>query len=408
MDVTVGYARRVALNPTYAARPDNTASAASLRASYRAVDFERPPFVRNRRPMFTVETSRFPAHELDSDTEVILHLALSSSTSATRPTCDRSFGPDPDLCLRAGRLNFDFAGIRALETRGQVHCHDDAHATHLKGAHRDALLYGVVGDRNGATPPAQSRIDHLVEQKQGQDRGFGARLHVHGSATSRRGRDPRAHPPLLGRRDGPRSVAVQTSFVHQRCSFQNAAAYIDDVPALQTEDVLSDFDSYAWFFARRFGLPSSPSTTSDHPQVQARGRDHERVGADFHATRAFVKSQAPVASTMSSPRSSRYHPGQVSRASHHRSPILREEILKARPTRGEHVSTKRHQRPRPARQLNRPARAKVLVYGLGRTRWKAIAPCTASPEQRFVRDLASARAVVTNGGLSLMHEASPR
>jgi uncharacterized protein (TIGR00661 family) len=48
---------------------------------------------------------------------------------------------------------------------------------------------------------------------------------------------------------------------------------------------------------------------------------------------------------------------------------------------------------------------KFVVYGLGRDGVEGNCTLHSFSEQRFVRDLASARAVVTNGGLSLMHEA---
>ena len=191
--------------------------------------------------------------------------------------------------------------------------------------------------------------------------------------------------------------------------FQNASAYIDDVRHFDPKIVLSDFDSYAYFFAKRFALPI---VSIDNQQIIHKCKHEDAittgVKADFRATRAFVKAKTPRLRPLH-----RYfvfhpsHPRQVQRPGHHRSSHLRREILEAKATSGDHVLVYQTSASDKALldELNRLPKQKFIVYGLRRDGSQGNCTLKNFSEQGFVRDLASARAVVTNGGLSLMQEA---
>jgi uncharacterized protein (TIGR00661 family) len=272
------------------------------------------------------------------------------------------------------------------------------------------ILYGVVGEGMGHATRSKVVIDHLVEKKHKVKIVASGRAHAFlkrhfADVVEIRGLTIRYS---AGAMDRDASV-VQNVLLSPSMLFQNAAAYIDDVRHFKPKFVLSDFDSYAWFFARRFGLPI---VSIDNQQIihKCKHKDEitQGVTTDYRATRAFVKAKLPgcdhyVITSFFTPTIRAKFRDRVTLVP----PILREEILKARPTSGEHVlvyQTSTSDQGLLA-QLNRLRERKFVVYGLGRDAVEGNCTLHSFSEQRFVRDLASACAVVTNGGLSLIHEA---
>ena len=272
------------------------------------------------------------------------------------------------------------------------------------------ILYGVVGEGMGHATRSRVVIDHLIERK------HKVKIVVSGRAYTFL---KRHFPDVVeirgltikysgGAMDRDWSV-VKNVLLSPAMLFQNAAAYIDDVRHFKPKIVLSDFDSYAWFFARRFGLPI---ISIDNQQIIHKCKHADEitrgVTADYRATRAFVKAKLPrcdhyvITSFFTPPVRAKFR-DRVTIVP----PILRDEILRARPTRGEHILVYQTSTSDRAliTQLNRLHARKFVVYGLGRDAVEGNCTLHGFSEQRFVRDLASARAVVTNGGLSLMHEA---
>jgi uncharacterized protein (TIGR00661 family) len=272
------------------------------------------------------------------------------------------------------------------------------------------ILYGVVGEGMGHATRSRVVIDHLIKQK------HKVKIVVSGRAYTflkRHFSDVVEIRGLTIRYSGgamDRDLSVlRNVLMSPSMLFQNAAAYVDDVRHFKPHLVLSDFDSYAWFFARRFGLPI---VSIDNQQIIHKCKHAKEitrgVTADYRATRAFVKAKLPgcdhyvITSFFTPPVRAKFE-DRVTIVP----PILRDEILHAPVTRGEHVlvyQTSTSDRGL-LRQLHRLRGRKFVVYGLGRDAVEGNCTLHGFSEQRFVRDLASARAVVTNGGLSLMHEA---
>jgi uncharacterized protein (TIGR00661 family) len=272
------------------------------------------------------------------------------------------------------------------------------------------ILYGVVGEGMGHATRSRVVIEHLI------DRGHKVKVVVSGRAYEFLKR----HFPDVVEIQGltiryskgsmDREVSLlRNILLSPSMLFQNAASYVDDVRHFKPKIVLSDFDSYAYFFAKRFGLPI---ISVDNQQIIHKCK-HDKsitkgVGADYRATRAFVKAKLPgcdhyvITSFFRPPIRSKFA-GRVSIVP----PILRREILEAKPTAGDHVLVYQTSTSDKALlgQLNRVHKSKFVVYGLRRDAVAGNCTLRNFSEQAFARDLASARAIVTNGGLSLIHEA---
>jgi len=272
------------------------------------------------------------------------------------------------------------------------------------------ILYGVVGEGMGHATRSKVVIEHLIA------RGHKVKVVVSGRAYE----FLKKHFPDVveiqgltityakGAMDRDASV-LRNVLLSPSMLFQNAAAYIDDVRHFSPKMVFSDFDSYAYFFAKRFRLPI---VSIDNQQVIHKCK-HDKVilkgvGADYRATRAFVKAKLPgcdhylITSFFRPPIRTKYR-GRASFVP----PILRNEILALRPTKGDHVLVYQTSTSDKAliAELNRVSNYKFVVYGLRRDAVQGNCVIRNFSEQGFARDLASARAVVSNGGLSLIHEA---
>ena len=118
------------------------------------------------------------------------------------------------------------------------------------------ILYGVVGEGMGHATRSKVVIEHLVA------RGHKVKIVVSGRAYQFL---KRHFPDVVeirgltikyagGAMDRDASL-VQNVLLSPSMLFQNATSYVDDVRHFKPKIVFSDFDSYAYFFARRFKLP---------------------------------------------------------------------------------------------------------------------------------------------------------
>jgi uncharacterized protein (TIGR00661 family) len=190
---------------------------------------------------------------------------------------------------------------------------------------------------------------------------------------------------------------------------QNIRAYFDVTERFAPEVVISDFESWSYLFARRHGLPV---LSIDNMQIinrcQHRPELLEGIRGDFELQKALIKAKVPGAlhyhiTTFFQP------PVRKPRTSLH-PPILRPEILAARPEPGDHLlvyqtSTSNEALPAVLRGAGRECR----IYGLkrnltadevdGNLRYRPFS------EAGFIDDLRTARGVIAGGGFTLMGEA---
>jgi uncharacterized protein (TIGR00661 family) len=189
-------------------------------------------------------------------------------------------------------------------------------------------------------------------------------------------------------------------------------AYYHDVVRWRPQGVISDFESFAYVYAKLHGLPI---LSIDNQQILHRCEIPEAAQAEdpggFRSTRSFVKAKLPgcdryaITSFFQPAIRDKYCGNTVLLP-----PILRQAILDAKPI---PVAGARHylvyQTSKSDSSLLPTLKAisdqKFIVYGLGRE--EVTGNCTLKPfsESGFVYDLATARGVLANGGFSLLGEA---
>lgn len=192
---------------------------------------------------------------------------------------------------------------------------------------------------------------------------------------------------------------------------ENVGAYYEEVVRFRPQAVISDFDSFAYLFGKTHRLPI---LSIDNQQVLQRCEIPEEAKeldrGSFNATKAFVKAKLPgceryVITGFFFPEIREKYRDRAVLVP----PILRRAILDARPTpvaMAQHFlvyqTSKSDTTLIPTLQSLEGHR--FIVYGLGRD--EQLGNCTLKPfsEDGFVQDLAAARGVLSNGGLSLLNE----
>jgi uncharacterized protein (TIGR00661 family) len=274
------------------------------------------------------------------------------------------------------------------------------------------ILYGVVGEGMGHATRSKVVCEHLVA------RGHHVKIVVSGRAHAFLAK---SFPDVVeikgltiryvdGRmdRDGTlgRNVLAAPGIVSE-----NVRRYFDSFEGFDPDCVISDFDSFAYLYAKRHGLPI---LSIDNQQIISRCKldpaAKEGVKIDYQLTKAFVRAKLPgcdhyLITTFFYPPIRKKYAADTELVP----PILRKIILDAKPRAhpGGHVLV--YQTSTSDKTLlptlNRIEDERFVVYGLRRN--DRVGNCTVKDfsEEGFVSDLASAKAVVTNGGLSLIGEA---
>jgi uncharacterized protein (TIGR00661 family) len=191
----------------------------------------------------------------------------------------------------------------------------------------------------------------------------------------------------------------------------NVGAYFDKVARFKPDVVFSDFDSFAYLFAKRHRLPV---ISIDNQQLISRcklGKFAKRgAKVDYQLIKAFVRAKLPgcdhyVVTTFFFPQVRKKYEDDTTLVP----PILRQNIIDARPRArlGEHVLVYQTSTSdtRLLDELGRIRGQEFIVYGLRKNARRGNCVLKDFSEEGFVEDLATSRAVVTNGGLSLIGEA---
>jgi uncharacterized protein (TIGR00661 family) len=190
---------------------------------------------------------------------------------------------------------------------------------------------------------------------------------------------------------------------------KNIAAYFELIAEFRPAVVISDFESWAYLYGKTHRLPT---LSIDNMQIINRTRLPDEIldghRAEFELTRAFVKSKLPFCDEYFI--TTFFRPPLRKDRTRLFPPILRPEILTARPRRGEHllVYTTGEGNAGFAATLAQTG-IECRIYGMrrdlaaevveGNLRYQPFS------ETKFIDDLASCRAVIAGGGFTLMGEA---
>jgi uncharacterized protein (TIGR00661 family) len=274
------------------------------------------------------------------------------------------------------------------------------------------ILYGVVGEGMGHATRSKVVCEHLLAR--GHDvkivvsgRAHGMLSKAFSDVVEIRGLTIRYVDNRMDR-DGTlaRNVLAAPAMLAA-----NVGAYFDTVAKFRPDAVISDFDSFAYLFAKRHGLPV---ISIDNQQIVSRCKlgkfAKAGVKLDYQLTKAFVRAKLPgcdhyVVTTFFEPPIRRKCEADTTLVP----PIVRKEILdaKRRARAGEHVLVYQTSTSdtKLLDELQSVREQKFVVYGLRRSAHRGNTMLKEFSETGFVDDLSSARAVVCNGGLSLIGEA---
>jgi uncharacterized protein (TIGR00661 family) len=274
------------------------------------------------------------------------------------------------------------------------------------------VLYGVVGEGMGHATRSRVILQHLVAG------GHDVRVVVSGRAhkyLTDAFRDLRAisiheihglHLTYAGNAVD-KSQSLLTNLEEAPRGIQkNVEAYAKVAEdGFHPDVVISDFESFAFFYALNHRLPV---ISVDNMQVINRCQHGPEVtdnnSSAYLLAKLAVKMKLPgayhyVVSSFFFPEVRKPRTTLVS-------PILRPQILAARREPGEHVLV---YQTAAANQDLVPTLQKMphrfRVYGMGRTGTEGNVTLCAFSDQGFVDDLRTARAVLAGGGYSLMGEA---
>jgi uncharacterized protein (TIGR00661 family) len=270
------------------------------------------------------------------------------------------------------------------------------------------ILYGVPGEGMGHATRSKVVIGHLLAQGHSVyvvsssraytmlAAAFPDRVHeIHGFHIAYKGLTvSKSRTTKLTLRNAPEDLRV------------NFAQYRELLRDFKPEIVISDFESFTYLFAKIHRLPV---ISIDNMQVLNRAALNvpipEEEQNNFQLAKGIVKLKLPrsrhyfITSFFSVPirkKRTTLVP-----------PIIRAEILAARPSAGRHVlvyqtSTNQQNLVEILQQL--PGQ-EFRVYGFNREEDHGNVQLRAFSEAGFIADLSSARAIVTNGGFSLISEA---
>jgi len=267
------------------------------------------------------------------------------------------------------------------------------------------ILYGVTGHGMGHAMRAVVLAGHL------EARGHRVKLVASGRAVDllRTRFDDVTRIEGLSLRYVRGGVARTRSLLRTLAGAPGALAhnvdrYVHEVATFAPDLCVADFESFAHLVGRARGVPV---ISFDHQHVLSRCA-LGAVEPDVAVARALVTAKLPgcahylVTSFFQPPVKLRCA-GSTTLLG----PILREAVLAREPSEGDHVVVYQtsHGHRRVLRALERVRDRRFVVYGAGREGVDGHLTYRRFDPDRFLDDLASARAVIANGGHTTISEA---
>jgi uncharacterized protein (TIGR00661 family) len=275
------------------------------------------------------------------------------------------------------------------------------------------ILYGVVGEGMGHAMRSRVILEHLFTQ------GHEVVIMASGRAVeflskhfAERGQVQRIHGMHIVYEDNrvKRSSTLVSNVLQGAAALpKQVAAYFDLINAFKAEVVISDFESWTYYYGKSRGLPI---LSVDNMQLMNRCSIDAEVleghRTEFELSKAFIKGKLPFCDHYLV---TTFFPLPVRKPNTTLfPPILRPEILNATPGRGEHLLV--YQTAEGYDSLLATLQdigLECRIYGMrrglkeelvqGNLRFRPFS------ESAFIDDLASARGVIAGGGFTLMGEA---
>jgi uncharacterized protein (TIGR00661 family) len=272
------------------------------------------------------------------------------------------------------------------------------------------ILYGVVGEGMGHAIRSRVVLEHLIAQ--------GHKIEIMASGRARTFLSARfadvndIHGFHLITRDNRvrKGQTLWSNILKGLAGLpKNIAAYFDLIEDFAPEVVISDFESWTYYYGKIHDLPVFSVDNMqvihrcEHPPELLEGKRLE-----FEVTKALVKSKLPLCRHYFI--TTFFHPRVRKERTTLYPPILRPEILATPVSRGEHLLV--YQTVGANEPLARALQASgwpCRVYGMRRDLADEVVEGNLSfrpfSEEGFIADLASARAVIASAGFTLMGEA---
>jgi uncharacterized protein (TIGR00661 family) len=274
------------------------------------------------------------------------------------------------------------------------------------------ILYGVVGEGMGHAMRSRVVLDALAKQHELQVVVSGRAHDYLMQRASERLRVDEIWGLSLVYEDN--EVRRWRSLAHNLKAAlsglpENVRTYLEVAERFSPDVVISDFESFSYLFGQLHGIPV---ISIDNMQIINRCRHDDALvaghEADFQVAKAIVKGKLPDAFHYHV--TTFFHPEVRKPRTTLHPPILRPEILAARPEPGEHLlvyqtSTSNTALPELLQRCGRECR----IYGLRRDLREDVRDGNLLyrpfSEQGFIDDLRTAAGVVASAGFTLMGEA---
>lgn len=271
------------------------------------------------------------------------------------------------------------------------------------------ILYGVVGEGMGHAMRSRVVLEHLVAQ--GHEVEIMASGRAAGFLQERFEGVNRIHGLhiIYDENRVRRGKTLWSNVLKGAAGLpQNISAYFELIDSFAPEAVISDFESWTYFYAKAHRLPI---ISIDNMQIINRCTHPPEIlegyRSDFEIAKAFVKSKLPFCDWYLI--TTFFRPELRKKRTSLHPPILRPEILAATRSEGDHVLVYQTAEGHGALvDALAASGVECRIYGLrrgieeeqveGNLRYRPFS------ETGFVDDLASARGVIASGGFTLMGE----
>ena len=187
---------------------------------------------------------------------------------------------------------------------------------------------------------------------------------------------------------------------------RNFNQYHDVVKNFNPDIVISDFESFTFFYAK---LHRKPLISIDNMQIIDRAKLNIDIPssekANYLLAKNIIKAKVPNANQYLI--STFFHPEIIKKNTTYIPPIIRTEIIQAKTTNKQHIvvyqTSSSQQNLIPV--LQQLPQEQFFVYGFNKDEQHGNVILKSFSEAGFIKDFATAKAVMSNGGFSFLSEA---